>query len=218
MGTKIVVADGQAMFRQGLIALLKQQQDLEVLGEAKDGRDAVKACQELRPDLVIIDVVMRNLNGVDATRQILSRRSDVKVIAVSMARECRLVNEMLAAGASGYVLKESPFDELAQAVRAVGCGRTFFSPSIEKLVMRDYRTRLRRASDQPQCWGLSAREREVLQLLAEGKSTKEIAGMLGVSVKTIEANSHHVREKLDLHSIAELTKWAVREGLTSLDQ
>jgi DNA-binding NarL/FixJ family response regulator len=213
MRTKVVVAEGYTMFRQGLIALLKQQQDIEVLGEAKDGREAVKACQELRPDLVIIDVAMKVLNGVDTTRQILSRWKDIKIIAVSMYCDRRLVNEMLEAGASGYVLKDSPFAELAEAVRAVRCGRTFLSPSIEKIVMHDYGTRLRGGSE-----GLSAREREVLQLLAEGKSTKEIAAILHVSVKTIEVNSQHVREKLDLHSVAELTKWAVREGLTSLDQ
>ena len=213
MRTKVVVAEGYTMFRQGLIALLKQQQDIEVLGEAKDGREAVKACQELRPDLVIIDVAMKVLNGVDTTRQILSRWRDIKIIAVSMYCDRRLVNEMLEAGASGYVLKDSPFAELAEAVRAVSCGRTFLSPSIEKIVMHDYGTRLRGGSEE-----LSAREREVLQLLAEGKSTKEIAAILHVSVKTIEVNSHHVREKLELHSVAELTKWAVREGLTSLDQ
>ena len=148
MRTKVVVAEGYTMFRQGLIALLKQQQDIKVLGEAKNAREAVKACQELRPDLVIIDVAMKVLNGVDTTRQILSRWRDIKIIAVSMYCDRRLVNEMLEAGASGYVLKDSPFAELAEAVRAVSCGRTFLSPSIEKIVMHDYGTRLRGGSEE----------------------------------------------------------------------
>ena len=201
MWTKLVVAQGHTMIRQGLIALLKQERDMEVLGEAKDGPEAVKACRELRPNLVIM--VGTELNGVDTTREILSRWRDIQILAVSLDRDRRRVNEMLEAGASGYILMDSPVDELAEAVRAVRCGRTFLSPSIEKIVGSGR---------------LSARGREVLQLLAEGKSTKEIAARLRVSVKTIEVNSHRAREKLGLHSMAEVTKWALGEGLTSFDQ
>ncbi len=218
MRRRVVVADDHLMFRQGLISLLKQQDDIEVVGEAEDGRGAVKICQTLHPDLVIMDVGMKSLNGIEATRQILSEFPNTKVIAVSMHSDRRFVSGMLEAGAAAYILKDCTFDELTQALRAVADGRTYLSAHVAKIVVQDYMKHLSGEVEVGPSRGLTTREREVLQLFAEGKSTKEIAGILHVSVKTIETHRKHIMDKLDLHSIAELTKWAVREGLTSLDQ
>ena len=218
MRKRVVVADDHRMFRQGLISLLKQQDYLEVVGEAEDGRSAIAACQNLRPDLVIMDVGMKNLNGIEATRQILTDLPNTKVIAVSMHSDRRFVSGMLEAGATAYILKDCTFDELTEALRAVLDGKTYLSVHVARVVVQDYMKHLSGDVEAGPSRGLTTREREVLQLFAEGKSTKEIASILHVSVKTIETHRKHIMDKLDLHSIAELTKWAVREGLTSLDQ
>lgn len=214
---RVVVADDHRMFREGLIALLKAQH-FEVIGDAEDGRSAVKMCRKLRPDLVIMDVTMKILNGIEATRQILLDSPESKVLAVSMHTDRRFVSGMLEAGASGYLLKDCAFDELVQAIAAVANGKTYLSAQVANVVVQDYVKHLAGGSAPAAQNTLSPREREVLQLFAEGMSTKAIAAMLHVSVKTIETHRKHVMDKLGLRSIAALTKWAIREGITSVER
>jgi len=216
MSVKILLADDHGIIRQGLHSLLEKQPDMEVVAEAKDGRMALDLVQELLPDIVIMDVTMPNLNGVDATRQIVDRFPEVKVIALSIHSNRRFITDMLKAGASGYILKECLFDELVRAIRTVTTDSIYLSPRITSIVIDDYVNIM--PDDKVSISSiLTEREREVLQLLAEGKSTKQIALALHVSTKAIEANRRQIMEKLDIHSVAELTKYAVREGLTSLE-
>jgi len=168
------------------------------------------------PDIIVMDITMRGLNGIEATRQITQEFPSVKVIALSIHSKRRYVTDMLSAGASGYVLKECLFDELVQAIQAVVTGDRYLSPRITDVVVDDYVRRLSTIDNSP-LETLTSRQREVLQLVAEGKSTKQIALELHVSTKTIEANRRQIMDKLDIHSIAELTKYAVREGLTTLE-
>jgi DNA-binding NarL/FixJ family response regulator len=199
-----------------LYSLLEKQPDIEVVGAAEDGRKAMELVLALAPDIVIMDISMPNLNGIDATRKIVGESNDVKVIALSIHSSQRFVTEMLKAGASGYILKECLFDELVEAIRTVLNGGIYLSHKITGVVIDDYVNRLSNKY-QPETPALTAREREVLQLLAEGKSTKQIAQQLHVSSKTIESNRRNIMNKLGIHSVAELTKYAVREGLTPLE-
>lgn len=215
MTTKILLADDHGIIRQGLRSLLSKQSDMEVVAEAEDGRKAINLVREFKPDIVIMDITMPNLNGVEATRQIKIEFAEIKVIALSIHSNRRFVADMLKVGASAYILKDCLFDELVQAIRVVIGGGTYLSPTITGVVVDDYINLTKGVDSQPMV--LNDREREVLQLLAEGKSTKKIAMDLHVSVKTIEANRRHIMGKLDIHSVAELTKYAVREGLTSLE-
>jgi len=215
MGTRILLADDHAIIRQGLCSLLETQPDIEVVGAADDGRKALELARELKPDVVIMDVSMPNLNGIDAARKIVSDCPGVKIIALSMHSSRRFVSGMLKAGASGYILKECLFDELIGAIETVSRGGIYLSPRITGVVVEDYVKRLSGEDESEQAL-LTEREREVLQLLAEGKSTKQIAIQLHVSGKTIESNRRRIMEKLGAHSVAELTKYALREGLTSL--
>jgi len=217
MSVRILLADDHGIIRQGLRSLLEKQSDMEVVGEAEDGRKAFELVRQLTPDVAIMDITMPNLNGVDATRRIVGEFPKVKIIALSIHSNRRFVADMLRAGASGYILKECLFDELIRAIRTVAAGSIYLSPRITGVVVGDYVERLLTTADlQPTI--LTDREHEVLQLLAEGKSMKQIALELHVSTKTIEANRRQIMEKLDIHSVAELTKYAVREGLTSLEQ
>jgi len=185
------------------------------VGEAADGRTAIQCVQELNPDVVVMDITMPDMNGMAATRQIIRERSRAKVLILSMHADRRFVAETLGAGAAGYLLKDGAFEELVLAIRTVVAGKTYLSPDIAGLMVDEYKQRL--SSAKPAVVPvLSAREREVLQLLAEGQSTKQIAAELGVSVKTIETHRQQIMTKLNLDSIAELTKYAVREGLTSI--
>jgi len=210
------LVDDHAIIREGLRSLLEKQPDMEVLADTDEGRKAVELARELLPDVVIMDVTMAGLNGIEATRLITSEFPEVKVIALSIHSQRRFIADMLSAGAAGYILKECLFDELVQAIQAVAVGGRYLSPRIADVVVDDYVKRLSTTVDSPLS-GLTGREREVLQLVAEGKSTKEIALELHVSTKTIEANRRQIMEKLDVHSVAELTKCAVREGLTTLE-
>lgn len=216
MSIRVLLADDHALIREGLRSLLEKQPNMEVVGEAEDGRRARELAGELSPNIVIMDVSMPKLAGIEATRQITSEFPAVKVIALSIHSKRRFVADMLSAGASGYILKECLFDELVQAIEAVAAGGRYLSPRVTDVVVDDYVKRLSGGVDSPRV-ALTGREREVLQLVAEGKSTKQIAVDLHVSTKTIEANRRQIMEKLDMYSVAELTKYAIQEGLTALD-
>jgi DNA-binding NarL/FixJ family response regulator len=213
---RIILADDHNIVRQGLKSLIENELGLDIVGEAGTGRIAVQLTRDLKPDLVIMDVSMPDLNGIEATRQIMGLLPEVKVLGLSMHSDKRFVAGILKAGASGYLLKDCAFEEMAGAIRAVVGGGTYLSPGVAGPVIQDYLQRLTE-NDYDVSPTLSPREREVLQLLAEGRSTKTIAGNLGLSVKTIETHRRQVMEKLNVHSIAELTKYAIREGLTSLE-
>jgi len=216
MPTRVLLVDDHAMIRQGLCSLLEKQPDIEVVGSVEDGRKAVDIARELAPDLVIMDISMPNLNGIDATRKIIGEMGDVKVIALSIHSSRHFVAEMLKAGASGYILKECLFDELVEAIKTALNGGIYLSPKITGVIIDDYVKRLS-TQYQPEGPVLTEREREVLQFLSEGKSTKQIATQLHVSAKTIESNRRNIMDKLGINSVAELTKYAVREGLTPLE-
>jgi two-component system, NarL family, response regulator NreC len=216
MSTRILIADDHRIVREGLRSLLEDQTGITVVGEAEDGRKAVELASRLRPDIVIMDLTMPGLNGIEATRQITASHSDMKVIALSIHTDRRFVRQMFEAGASGYVLKEGAFEELARAIRAVASGQAFVSPGITEILIEDCVRLKSSKSASAGTPALSSREREVLQLLAEGKSTKEIATVLRVATKTVETHRRQVMLKLQLNSVAELTKYAIREGLTSL--
>ena len=209
MGIRILLADDHQIVREGLGFLIGAQSDMEVVAEAQDGRMALQLVEEHRPDVAIMDVGMPQLNGVEATRQIATEFPQVKVIALSMHDDRRFVSGMLRAGASGYLLKNCASDELIQAIRTVVANQTYLSPAITGIVVEDY---VRQAEEiEPPV--LTDREREVLQLLAEGLSTKEIAGRLHVSPKTVATHRQNIMNKLELHSIAELTQYAISAGL-----
>ncbi len=216
MSIKILLADDHRITRQGLRSLLEKQDGMEVVAEAENGRTAVRLVEQLEPDVVIMDVTMPDMNGVEAARQITSRSPQIKVIALSMHSDTLFVTEMLRSGAAGYLLKDCAFDELARAIRTVMDDKTYLSPSISGIVVEDYLHRLSKP-DSSSSEVLSDREREVLQLMAEGNSTKQIAMKLHVSVKTVETHRRQIMNKLDIHTVAELTKYAVRKGLTSLE-
>ncbi len=213
---KILLADNHRLFCEGLRVLLEKQPHMEIVGEANNGRMAVRLCRELSPDLVVMDVGMPELNGIDATRQIKAEMPHIKVLAVSMHADRQYVGGMLSAGASGYVLKDSAFTELNEAIRIVTRGGRYLSPSIVDIVVEDYAQRLSPALSSA-LQKLSVREREVLQMIAEGNTTVDIAAKLNVSRKTVETHRKNLMLKLDIKNVADLTKLAIREGLTSLD-
>jgi DNA-binding NarL/FixJ family response regulator len=219
----ILLCDDHRLMRDGLKAILEKA-GFSVVGEAEDGRQSVELALELRPNVVVMDISMPELNGMDATRLLLERWPTVKVIALSMNSDRRYVQAMFAAGASGYLLKNSASDELIQAVYAVASGLKYVSPAVAGPFIDDI---LAQANLDPAApsrltpagggsRGLSPREREVLQLLAEGKSSKDIATRLAIAATTVESHRRQIMDKLGIRSIAELTKYAVREGLTSL--
>ena len=215
MSIRIMIADDHEIVRNGLRSLIEKELDMEVIAEADNGRNAVRLALELAPDIVIMDIAMPDLNGVEAARQIIAALPRIKVIALSMHADKRYVMEMLKAGASGYILKDNAYEELARAIRTALKNRTYLSPQVTETVIGDY-VQLAQTTNGTAFSLLSSREREVLQLLAEGSSTAQIADRLGISVKTVETYRQHIIEKLDIRSIAELTKYAIREGLTSL--
>jgi DNA-binding NarL/FixJ family response regulator len=215
MSIRIIIADDHEIVRNGLRSLIEKELDIEVMAEADNGRTAVRIALELTPDVVIMDIAMPDLNGIEATRQIIAAMPTIKVIALSMHAEKRYVMEMLKAGASGYILKDNAYEELARAIRTALNNRTYLSPQVAEIVIGDY-VQLAQSANGSAFSLLSSREREVLQLLAEGSSTAQIADRLCISVKTVETYRQHIMEKLNMRSIAELTKYAIREGLTSL--
>ena len=216
MSIRILLADDHKIIREGLHSLIDKQPDMEVIAEAENGYAAVNLARELTPDIVLMDVSMPDLNGIEATRQILTESKKTKIIALSMHSDSLFVSEMLKNGATGYLLKDCAFEELTQAIRSVEEGNTYLSPAISDVIVNNYLHQMATgASKKPDI--LTNREREVLQLMAEGKSTKRIALKLHVSIKTIETHRRQIMNKLNIHSIAELTKYAIRKGLTSLN-
>ena len=216
MKTRILLADDHQIMREGLKALLEKQSSIEIIAEAQNGIETLQSARREKPDVIIMDIAMPDINGIEITRQLKAELADIKIIALSMHSDRRFVTEILKAGASAYVLKQAAFEDLEQAIRAVMRDRTFLSADILDSVVSDYVSQLS-GSEYEAYRQLSDRERQVLQLLAEGNSTKEIAFKLHVSVKTIESHRQNIMNKLGIRTLAGLTKFAVREGLTSLD-
>jgi DNA-binding NarL/FixJ family response regulator len=216
MTTNIILADDHQVMREGLKSLLNQQKDMEVIGEADDGQAAVRLTKKLEPDIVVLDIGMPNMNGIQATQHIVAEVPNTKVLALSMHSDHQFVVKMLQAGASGYLLKDCALEELVSAVRDITNGKFYLSKDVTGVVISDYINKIK-AIDSIGQPILTPRERETLQLIAEGKSTADTAKLLNVSTKTIETHRKNIMDKLDIHSIAELTKYAVREGLTSIE-
>ena len=205
---RILLADDHAVVRQGFKMILAEQADMEIVGEAGNGRETVELAEQLKPDVVVMDVAMPELNGIEATRRLGESVPHARVVALSMHKDSVYVREMLRAGARGYLLKDSVAGDLVSAVRAVASGEGYISPAVSNAVLDDYRRHVTNPIDL-----LTSREREVLQMLAEGKTNKEIATVLDLSVYTIDAHRGRIMEKLNVHSINELVRFAVRNGL-----
>jgi DNA-binding NarL/FixJ family response regulator len=215
MAIKILLVDDHKIFRQGLRGLIAEEKDMAIVGEAEDGRDAIAQIATLRPDVVIMDVGMPALNGIEATRQIKKEFPKTRVIALSMHVDEKFVAEMLRAGAVGYLCKKCDADELVSAIKTAAAGQMYLSPSISGTLVESY---VRNVTTAPASAfsQLTDREREILQLLVEEKTIKEIAGELHLSIKTVHAHREHLMRKLNVQTVAGLTKYAVREGLTEL--
>ena len=216
MSIRILLVDDHQMMRDGLRSVLDLADDLDVVGEAGNGYQALEMARTLRPDVIVMDIGMKDLNGIEATRQIMAHDSRAKVIALSTHSSEPYVISMLEAGASGYVLKDAAADEMRRAIRVVADGHHFLSPEIAGSVVS---SRLRGSSQGPASApdALAPRERQILQLLAEGHTSSEIARQLHIATTTVDSHRRNIMKKLDLHSVAELTKYAIREGLTSLE-
>jgi len=214
MGLRIILADDHKLMREGLRSLLESEPDMTVIAEAEDGISAVKLAAKLSPDIILMDISMPGLNGIEATLQILAGNASIKVIALSMNTERRMVSQMLNAGVSGYVLKDNAFEDLVRAIHIVAANSIYLSPKVSEIVIKDYVQRVPK-EEFSLISLLTSKEREVLQLLTEGKKPKDIAVIHNMSLKTAEAHRQQIMTKLDIHSIAELTKFAVREGITT---
>ncbi len=213
MSLKVLVADDHQILREGLVTILGKA-GMTVVGEAEDGRTVVRLARELKPHVVIMDIAMPELNGIEATRQIVAEVPGIKIIALSMHPDKHFVRGMLQAGASGYLLKHCASQELVQAIRAVMNHQVYLSPGITELVVEDFKSA---TGDASAFSVLSPREREILQLYAEGKISREIAETLHIGLKTVEAYRRQIMEKMDFKSFADLIKYAIREGLTTLE-
>jgi len=216
MHIKVLLADDHKMVRAGLRSLLEKEPGITVIAEADNGREAVELACNLLPDVAVIDISMPDMNGIEAIRRVVTEHPSVRTLALSMHSDRRFVVEALKVGAKGYLLKDAAADELVTAIRTVAADEMYICSKIAHIVLKDYLQRspeIISAVASP----ISPREREVLQLVAEGQNTKEIAFTLGVSVKTVETHRQQIMKKLNLFSVAELTKYAIREGLTSLD-
>jgi DNA-binding NarL/FixJ family response regulator len=212
---RILLADDHKLMRGGLRLLIEQQSDLSVVGEASDGREAVSLAKSLRPDVAVMDITMPNLNGIEAAHQITQSHPETGVIILSMHPDESYVLRALKAGAKGYLLKDSAESDLILAVRAVAGGKSFFSPTVSKVLLVDYMRKLKRSGAEDAYDLLTPREREILQLVAEGKSNKDVANLLNLSVYTVETHRSNVMQKLHLKGVPELTLYAVRKGLIS---
>lgn len=212
---RILIADDHTLFRNGICALLEDEQDMVIVGEADDGREAVRLVGQLKPHVVLMDIAMPLLNGLEATRQIKREHPEINVLVLTMYDHEEYFREMLEVGASGYIIKRAAATELVSAIRAVYNGEAVLSPAITRLLLEDYLSRENhREDDDPNA--LSAREREVLQLIAEGKTSREIAEILHLSVKTIQSHRTSLMQKLDLHDRGELIKYAIQKKIIEL--
>ncbi len=214
---RVLLAEDHTIVRKGLRSLLNGEAGIEVIGEAEDGREAVEKVQQLLPDVVLMDIAMPGLNGLEATRQIKKRFPEVQVLILTMHANEEYVFQILRAGASGYVVKQAAPTELISAIRAAYRGDSFLSPSISKTIIQEYIRQAEAMAEKESYDKLTNREREVLQLIAEGRSNREIAGLLHISVKTVETHRANLMAKLDIHSTAELTQYAIRKGMISTD-
>lgn len=212
----VLVVDDHELVREGICSLLESEEDIRVLGVAGNGREAMRLAEKLQPAIILMDVSMPEMNGMDATSQICHELPGCKVIGLSMYSDKRFVNGMLKAGARGFLLKECAYQELIQAVRAVAVGQLYLSPKVTGVVVGEYVQQLSSSDEEDGIEALTLKEREALQLIAEGFSTRQIANKLFVSVKTIESRRRNLLEKLGASSVADLTKIAIREGLTTL--
>jgi DNA-binding NarL/FixJ family response regulator len=209
----VLLVDDHTVVRQGLRALLKSEEDIEVIGEAENGRQAVMLAQKTPPDVVLMDVAMPLLNGLEATRQILRGRPSTKVLVLTSYGDDECVAQLMQAGASGYLIKQTAADDLIRAIRKVQCGNAFFSPSIAKRLRDQSRVAFTRGTLSRKTGELTSRESEVLQLIAEGFSNKQIAAELSISIKTVEKHRQQVMNKLHIHDIAGLTRYAISKGM-----
>jgi DNA-binding NarL/FixJ family response regulator len=214
---QVLLVEDHTIVRKGLRALLEGQSDIQVVGEAEDGRQALEQVQQLLPDVVLMDIGMPGLNGLEATRQIKHQFPKTKVVVLTMHTNAEYIFNVLQAGASGYLIKQAATEEVISAIRAVYRGESFLSPSISTKVIEEYLRRAGKTELVDPFERLTSREREVLQLIAEGHSTQEIATLLYVSGKTVETHRARLMEKLDIHTIAELTQYAIRKGIIKLD-
>lgn len=212
---KIMIADDHRILRQGIRSLLASQEDFEIVAESSDGRETVKEAIKNKPDVVLMDIAMPNLNGFEATRQIKKKLPETKILVLSMYRDDEYILQALQAGVSGYVLKDVAVEELITAIRAVNNSQYYLSPSISRTVIDASLGKIEKADREPFDL-LTPREREIVQLIAEGFTNKEIAAKLFISVKTVDAHRSHIMEKLDIHDVALLVKYAIRKGLTDL--
>lgn len=212
MSIKILIADDHKIVRDGLSGLIRTQKDMEIIGEAENGMTAVRLASKISPDIVIMDVTMPDLNGIEASRKIISAVPNTKIIALSMHSDRRFVLGMLEAGVKGYVIKNSAFAELAGAIREVSANKSYLSPGISDIVINAYVS-----GGELKGNALSNREREVLQLLAEGRSVKKISELIHISIKTVETHRRNIMIKLDLKNSADLIRYALKEGFSTLD-
>jgi DNA-binding NarL/FixJ family response regulator len=212
---RILLGDDHTLFRHGLVKILEQRPEWTIVAEAGDGRECVRQAVALRPDVAVLDIGMPLLNGIEATRQIVRRAETVSVLILSMHADEPYVIQALQAGARGYLLKDSAAQDLIRAIEVVSSGKSFFSPSVSKVLLDDYVRRMADAGVTDRYGTLSEREREVFQLIVEGHTNKAIADMLGVSLTTVETHRAHILQKLDLHNTAELVLFAVRRGVIS---
>jgi DNA-binding NarL/FixJ family response regulator len=213
--TRILIADDHGIVRKGLRLQLEQREEFEVVGEASDGREAVRMAEELKPDVVIMDIAMPNLNGIDATAQMIKRNPQVRVIMLSMHSDESYLTRTLTAGAKGYLLKDTADVDLYRAVQVVAQGKVFFSPAIANTLLEDYMRQLQQRGLQDSYDLLTDREKEIVQLLAEGRSNKEVATILDLSPYTVETHRTHIMQKLNLHSSADIVLYAVRKKIIS---
>jgi DNA-binding NarL/FixJ family response regulator len=212
---RVLLADDHTVIRTGLRLVLEQEPDLVVVGEAADGRQAVELADSLGPDVVVMDLGMPNLNGIEASRRITEAHPKIGIVVLSMHSDETYVLRALKAGARGYLLKDSASEDLVRAVRAVSERKSYFSPAVGKMLLEDYMRKLQRSGAEDSYELLTPREREILQLIAEGKSNKEIAYQLNLSLYTVETHRAHIMQKLNLQSVPELVLYAVRRGIIS---
>ncbi len=216
MSIRVLLVDDHRIVRHGLRALLEKESDMEVAGEARSGREAIQLAREISPDVIVLDIAMPDMNGIDAARLLLAENPECRILVLSMMGDKRLIIEMFSVGVKGYLMKDCAAEELVRAIRIVNDNEIYMSPTIAGLVIKDLIKLLPQAAPEnsPQ---LTSREREVLQLLAEGKNAKEIAFILSVSSKTVDTFRQSIMKKLGLNTVAELTKYAIREKLTTLE-